>query len=88
MANKSSWVYVKDLKKGTCYEYTPWARGIPSSGIIQYIGSFRHSYGDGSTWKMHRFLWVKKIENKDYSCTGKTTVELYGDSIRGCLGFM
>lgn len=88
MANKDNWVYVKDLKKGTCYEYTPYSRTTPTSGIIQYIGAFRHTYSDGNTWKMHRFLWVKKIKNKNYSYTGKTTIELYGDSIRGCLGFM
>lgn len=75
-------VYVKDLVRGKVYTFNYWAHGGP--GLVQYIGPYRQQWTDGKTWKAHRFLWIKKPE--DYA-KGKSVVSLYGESIRGMIGW-
>ena len=75
-------VFVKDLKRGEVYTFRHWLAG--SAGIVQYIGPYQHEYTSGRTWKAHRFLWVKKP--KGYG-EGKSVVTLYGDNVRGTLGW-
>ena len=88
-------VYLKDLSRGECYKYVPYSwpnslANLVEPGVVQYVGSYKHAYKDGSKWKKHRFLWIKKPEKLQhgYSYEGKATIELYGDNIRGCLRFM
>jgi hypothetical protein len=51
---------------------------------VQYIGPYQEPFADGKTWKAHRFLWVKKP--RGYG-EGQSVVSLYGDSIRGTIGW-
>ena len=73
-------VYVSDLRKGQLYTFKNW---INVGAIIQYVGSYQQRYDTGNTWKKHRFLWVKKPAGK---AVGESTVEFYGENIRGTLG--
>ncbi len=75
-------VFVRDLCKGNLYTFTYW--GGARRGIVQYIGSYQHEFETGNTWKKHRFLWVRKPAGK---AVGESIVEIYGENIRGALGY-
>ena len=75
-------ILVRDLHKGKLYTFRHW--GARSGGIVQYIGSYQHRFEAGNTWKKHRFLWVKKPAGQ---ALGESTVEIYGENIRGTLGY-
>ena len=87
-------LYVKDLKKGEVYEYQPYTyqpppktRSLVENGIVQYVGPFQKSYKDGSQWKCHRFLWIKKpigFAGADFY-VGRSVIEIYGDNVRGSI---
>lgn len=82
-------VYVKDLTRGSKYSYYNYRTGKPD-GILQYIGPTRHIYVNGDSWKTHRFLWIKKPETigKINRFKGKAFITIFGDGIRGILGFI
>ena len=82
MRRKSSKVYVKDLEPGEVYTFSYWLHS--SAGLVQYIGPYQQPFAEGKTWKAHRFLWVKKP--RGYG-EGQSVVSLYGDNIRGTIGW-
>ena len=75
-------VYVKDLKRGEVYTFNYWLH--PQPGLVQYIGPYQKEYTSGKAWKAHRFLWVKKPNGY---AKGESVVSLYGDNVRGTLGW-
>ena len=83
-------IYVKDLKRGMIYKYTSgtFRQVFKEDGLVQYLGPSRHNYEDGSSWKTHKFLWIKKpiklLSNKrDFQ--GDSFLNIFGDEIRGKL---
>ena len=77
-------ILVRDLHIGKLYTFGSHWRADRSAGIVQYIGSYQHRFDTGNTWKKHRFLWVKKPVGQ---ALGESTVEIYGENIRGTLGY-
>ena len=82
MGNMRNKVFVSDLERGKVYTFKYWLHAYV--GLVQYIGSYQEEFANGKSCKAHRFLWVKKP--RGYG-EGQSVVSLYGDNIRGTIGW-